>query len=67
MSAESGKRRCQAYLLTPHFRAWAEDHGNSIRCKYNAKEDSNFCGNHRKLEEFIDTIIWKEDINGKIT
>lgn len=53
--------RCSAYLLTPDSRRWANRTGQSIRCQASAKEDSIFCGNHIKLAQHIEEIVWKED------
>ena len=55
------KPRCQALLLTPQFRNWAKYGGRKPRCRYPAKPDSNFCGNHAQVADLILEIIWKED------
>lgn len=54
------KARCQAILLMPKSRSWAKRVDREIRCKWSAKPDSPFCGNHAKLSEYITEIIWKE-------
>lgn len=53
--------RCQAYLLTPSARKWNVRTGSGMRCKSPAKSLlMPFCGNHEKLAEFIQEIVWKE-------
>lgn len=53
--------RCQAYLLTPSARNWNKRTGAGLRCKASAKSlVMPFCGNHVKLAEFIEEIVWKE-------
>lgn len=53
--------RCQAYLLTPSARKWNKYTGSGMRCKFSAKSlVMPFCGNHMKLAEFIEEIVWKE-------
>jgi hypothetical protein len=54
------KERCQAILMTPKSRSWAKRTGQEIRCKWSAKPDSSFCGNHEKLSAFICEIVWKD-------
>lgn len=53
------KERCQAILLMPRSRSWAKYAGREIRCKFSAKTESPFCGNHAKLSEFITAIVWR--------
>lgn len=55
------KPRCQAILLMPQSRRWAErrEDSNSLRCRFSAKPDSSFCGTHEKLTEYISQIVWK--------
>lgn len=54
--------QCQAYLLTPESRRWKKFTKQSIRCKYAAKDLlMPFCGNHAKLADAIEEIVWKND------
>lgn len=54
------KPRCQAILLMPDARYWKMKRGTGdIRCRYPVKE-GNFCGVHKKLIPYIESIIWKE-------
>jgi hypothetical protein len=57
---ETNKPRCQAILLMPRSREWADYIGQSIRCKWAAKPDSPFCGVHKDLSQFIVEIVWKD-------
>jgi hypothetical protein len=51
--------RCQAFYLTPDSRSWNKKF-NNMRCRFSAKSDSPFCGNHAKLGLYISEIVWKD-------
>lgn len=56
------KKKCQAILLTPSNRYWAMRSPTAeIRCKFPSKPESNFCGVHAKLGNFIEEIVWKNE------
>jgi hypothetical protein len=47
--------------MTPESRRWKKFTKQSIRCKYAAKDLlMPFCGNHAKLADAIEEIVWKE-------
>lgn len=55
--------RCVAPLKTSSWYPYDDKFVNvPQRCRANAKPDSLFCGTHRHLESFIETIVWKENV-----
>jgi hypothetical protein len=59
------KDRCQAPLKT---KSWYDDPHYGIinqiaRCRSKARENSNFCGQHKGMGLKISEVLWKEDDN----